>query len=109
MGIKVVQVRHDRVGQVIHWELCKSLKFDHSTKWYRHRPDFILENEMYKILWSFEIQSDRLTPSRKQEREREREREREKTRRLVDFFLVPANYIVKIKESEEIDKYLDLA
>ena len=25
---------YDWVGKVIHWELCKKLKFDHPTKWY---------------------------------------------------------------------------
>ena len=30
--------RHDREGKVILWELCKKLKFDHTTKWYIHKP-----------------------------------------------------------------------
>ena len=25
--------KHNWVGKVIHWELCKRLKFDHTTKW----------------------------------------------------------------------------
>ena len=28
--------RHDWVGKVIHWEMCKKFKFDHTNKWYMH-------------------------------------------------------------------------
>ena len=30
---KEFKTRHDSVGKMIHWELCKKLKFDHTTKW----------------------------------------------------------------------------
>ena len=30
--------RHDLVGQVIHWEMCKKFRFDHTNKWYMHVP-----------------------------------------------------------------------
>ena len=43
---------------VIHWELCKKLRFNHTTKWYIHKPEYILEDETHKILWDFEIQTD---------------------------------------------------
>ena len=48
--------RHNSVGKVIHRELGKKLKFDHTTKWYMHKPESVRENETYKILWDFEIQ-----------------------------------------------------
>ena len=35
---KVYTTRHDLVGKLIHWELCKKLKFDHTNKWYMHNP-----------------------------------------------------------------------
>ena len=28
--------RHDWVGKVIHWEMCKEFQFDHTNKWYIH-------------------------------------------------------------------------
>ena len=46
--------------KVIHWELCKKMKFDWTTKWYMHKQKFILENETYKILRDFEMQTDHL-------------------------------------------------
>ena len=50
--------RHDRVGKVIHWELCKKYGFDCTEKWYDHIPEGVLENEKSKILWDFRIQTD---------------------------------------------------
>ena len=29
---KEYKIRHDWVGNVIHWEMCKQLKFDHTNK-----------------------------------------------------------------------------
>ena len=33
---------------------------DHTNKWYRHNPAFVLENETQKLLWDFDIQMDHL-------------------------------------------------
>ena len=32
------KTRHDRVGKVIHWEMCQKFRFDLSNKWYMHNP-----------------------------------------------------------------------
>ena len=52
------KTRHDWVGKVIHWKLCKQLNFDHTTKLYMHKPESVLENETHNILWDFEIKTD---------------------------------------------------
>ena len=57
--------RYDRVGKVIHWELCKKMKSDHTNKWYMHNPASVLENETYTLLWDFEIQMDHLISARR--------------------------------------------
>ena len=46
---------HDGVLKTIHGELCKKLKF--TTK-YTHKQEPAQENETYKILLDFEIQTD---------------------------------------------------
>ena len=51
---KVYKSRHDWVGKVNHWELCKRLKVDHTKKWHMYKPEFVLENEMHQILWDFQ-------------------------------------------------------
>ena len=42
---KVFKIRHDWVGKVILGKLCKRLRFDHTTIWYLHKPEFIRESE----------------------------------------------------------------
>ena len=41
------KVRHDWVGKVIQWEMCKKLKFDHTNKWYIHNTVPVLENNKH--------------------------------------------------------------
>ena len=55
---KDYKARFDWVDKVIHWELWKRLNFDHTTKWYIHKPELVLENEIHKILWDFETKAD---------------------------------------------------
>ena len=59
------KTRHDWVGKVIHWELCKKFKFDHTNKWYMHNPASVLENDTHKLLWDFDIQMDHLISARR--------------------------------------------
>ena len=63
---KGYKARHDWVGKVIHWEMCKKFKFDHTNKWYiMHNPPPILENDTHKLLWDFNIQTDHLISARR--------------------------------------------
>ena len=59
---KEYKARHDWVSKVIHWEMCKKFKFDHTNKWYMHNPAPVLEN---KLLWDFNIQTDLLILARR--------------------------------------------
>ena len=86
--------------KVILWELCKGLEFDLINKWYMHKPESILENDIHKNILDFV----RLNPSQKARPRRKKER----TCHLVNFG-VAANHRVKKKEKEKIKKYLDLA
>ena len=52
---KEYKTRHDWVGKVIHWELCKKFQFDYTNKWCMHKPESVLENERQKLLWNSEI------------------------------------------------------
>ena len=45
---------------MIHSELSKELKFDHTNKGYVHNPASVPENETHKLLWDFEIKMDHL-------------------------------------------------
>ena len=52
---------HDRDGNMIHVELCKQLKFDHTETWHMRKTESVLENETYKVFNDFKIQTDRPT------------------------------------------------
>ena len=44
---------------------ARDLKFDHTTKWYMHKPEEpVLENATHEIIWDFEMQRDPLIPIR---------------------------------------------
>ena len=100
------KARLDWVSKVIHWEMCKKLKFDHTNKWYMHNPAPVLENATHKPLWNFNIRTDHLIPARRPELIIINKKER--TCKIVDS-AVPADHRIKLKECEKRDKNLDLA
>ena len=103
---KEYKTRHGYVGEVIHWEMCKKFKFDHTNKWYMHNPATVLENDTYKLLWDFDSQTDHLISAWRPDLIIINKKER--ICKIVDF-VVPADYRIKLKESEKKDKFLDFA
>ena len=65
---KACKTKHDWVRKVIYWELCKKLKFDHTTKCYMYKSESVQENETYKILWNLGMQTDHLIATRRPDR-----------------------------------------
>ena len=57
------KTRLEWVGKMIHWEMCKKFKFDHTNKWYMHNPAPVQENDTHKLVWVFNIQTDHLIPA----------------------------------------------
>ena len=62
--------RHDKVGTYVHWLLCKKHHLQCSDKWHVHThthtrtPQSVQENNEYKILCDFNIQSHRVQVTR---------------------------------------------
>ena len=54
---------------MIYWELCKSLKFEHTNKSIMHIPESFLEKEMHKVLCDFEKQTYHLILTRQLDQE----------------------------------------
>ena len=100
------KARHDWVGKVIHWEMCRKFQFDHTNKWYIHNSTPVLENDSHKLLWDFNIQTDRLIPARRPDLIIINKRKR--ICKIVNF-AVPVDHRINLKESQKKDKYLDLA
>ena len=57
--------RHDNLGKIVHWKLARKCNFEAGDKWYEHEPESVLENEDYKILWDFSIQTDHVIEPRR--------------------------------------------
>ena len=49
--------RHDKVAQVVHWNLCKKIYLQCSKTWYDHSPEIVMENDQVKLLWDFRIET----------------------------------------------------
>ena len=103
---KEYKARHDWVGKGIHWEMCKKFKFDHANKSYMHNPAHVLENDTHKLLWDFNIQTDRLISAKRQDLIIINKKK--KICKIVDF-TVQADHRINLKECEKRDKYLDLS
>ena len=50
--------RHDNLGKIVHWKLARKCNFEAGDKWHEHEPESVLENEDYKLLQDFNIQTD---------------------------------------------------
>ena len=51
---------HGKVCRHLHWCLSKKYGLDADNKWYYHRPEKVVENDVVKILWDFNIQTDHI-------------------------------------------------
>ena len=84
-------------------------KLNHKTKWYlkkKPKPRIIQEKEMYQILWESEILTYHQLPARRPDLmliNKKREFV------LCLDFTVPTDHWRTTKESENLDKFLDLA
>ena len=96
------------MGRVIHWEMCKKFEFDHTNKWYMHNPAAVLENDTHKPISDFDIQTYLLISDRKSDLIVIKPPKKKRTCKIMDF-AVTVVHIIKLKESEKNDKYLDLA
>ena len=105
---KDYKARHDMVGKVIHWEMCKKFEFDHAKKWYLHNPAPVLENDTHTFLWDFDIQMDHLISARRPDLIIINKKEKKKICKIVDFAVL-ADHRINLKKCEKRDKYLDLA
>ena len=98
------KTRHDWVGKVIHWEMCKKFKFDHTNKLYIHNLAPVQENDTPMGLWHTHG-----SPNLDQKTRPYNNQLKKKRICKILNFAVPADYKIKLKEWEKKDKYLDLA
>jgi hypothetical protein len=99
------QLRHDRMGKVVHWALARKWGFDATEKYYHHIPVPVLENEDCKILWDFSIRTDRTIKNQRPDLTMVLKKEERAF--LIDFS-VPFDYRIEAKTQEKVEKYDDL-
>ena len=57
--------RHDKVATWTHWRLCQIYNLPHSNNWYEHLAETVIETPQVKILWDFNIQTDKVIDARR--------------------------------------------
>ena len=75
--------RHDNLDKIAHCKLARKCNFEAGDKWYEHEPKNVLEDEDYKILWGFSIQTDHIIEARRPDLVVVDERRR--TCKVIDF------------------------
>ena len=98
--------RHDWVGRRIHWEICRANSIHVKSRWYKHQPEAVIENDSCKILWDFTVQADHFIIARRPDMVFIDKKHHEF--QIIDF-AIPYDTRVDTKEVEKIEKYLDLA
>ena len=48
------------MGKIVHWDIYRKIGFNFPEKWYKHKPLSCTENESFKIVWNFNIQTDNI-------------------------------------------------
>ena len=99
--------RHDNLGKIVHWKLARKCNFEAGDKWYEHEhePESVLENEDYKILWDFSIQTDHVIEARRPDLVVVDMKDR--SCKIIDF-AVPGDSSIEEKEKDKTEKYQEL-
>ena len=97
--------RHDNLEKTVNWKPVRKCNIEAGDKWYEHEPESVLENEDYKILWDFSIQTDHVIEARRPDLVVVEKKER--ICKIIDF-AVPGDGRIQEKEKDKIEKYQDL-
>ena len=101
-------MRHNNVACYIHHRIASSFSLleDTSVAWYNHEPLPVIENDVIKALWDFDIQTDkRVTSNRPDIAIMDK---KEKSLKLIDVS-IPNDMNIVSKRIEKIKKYANLS
>ena len=90
------------MGQLIHWEMCKKFKFNHTNNRYMYEPAAVLKNDTHKFQRDFEIHTNHLISARRPDNRRPDNNKKKRMCKIVDF-AVPVDHRINLKESEKND------
>ena len=43
-----IKERHDNLGKIVHWKLARKCNFEAGDKWYEHKPESVIKNEIIR-------------------------------------------------------------
>ena len=98
--------RHDCVARALHWDILRQRGFKISDKGYQHQPESVVENEQFKVLWDFTIQTDIEIHARRPDIVIV---DKNSNETIVLDIAIPVDVNIRNKEQEKIVKYQDLA
>jgi len=97
--------RHNARASAIHWSLCDVCGFERSEEWWKHNPELVLESASYKVLYDFNIFTDRLMSTPRPDLVLV-------SKETNNAFLFDVACVmdrnVLMKEKEKVEKYMDL-
>ena len=89
--------RHDNLGKIAHWKVARKCNFEAGDKWHEQEPESVLENEDYKILQDFSIQTDHVIEVQRPNLVVVDKKDR--SCKIIDF-VVPGDSRIEEKEKE---------
>ena len=101
-------IRHNNVARYIHHRIGSSFSLleDTSVAWYNHDPLPVIENDVIKVLWDFDIQTDKHVTSNRPDIVIVDKKE--KSLKLIDVS-VPNDMDIFTKRVEKVEKYATLS
>ena len=105
---KQYQIRHDKMGARVHWELCRKYGIECVDKWFNHLPSSVSRSKdgLYEIYWNRKILVGRGIEFNKPDVIVVDKAAKKWT--IIDF-CVPWDGNVKAREDEKMEKYSTLS
>ena len=95
------------MARKIHWDLYKRRGLECCEKWHEHKPEGVVENDCFRLLWDMNIQCDNEIGAQRPDLIIIDKKEHTIKAIIIDI-AVPADVNVEDKEKEKIEKYQDL-
>lgn len=97
--------RHNAVASYLHWVLCHLHGLKCNALWYEHEPSKITQNEKIKILYDWNVYTDKKIHHRRPDLVVVNKEEKKTL--LIDV-ACPMDHNIKKKEKEKVDNYQEL-
>ena len=98
--------RHNKVCLNIHCALCKKYGVKVCKRWYKHKVESVIENDIVKILWDVSIQMDRKIEHRRPDIVI---MEKNTNKCLITDAVCPVDNNLILKRNKKLDNYSELS